>query len=101
MFRLTLSISILLYATSLLFSQAENVFDDTLINMSNITLPEVYCNFSQQNRKSLLDAILYGHDKSVVPSTNEAVLVRVELTVQDITEISEITSSFKVHTYLQ
>lgn len=47
-----------------------------------------------QSRKNLLEQILISHDKAVVPS-NLTVHVNVEMTIQDITEIHEMTSTFE------
>lgn len=54
------------------------------------------CEENLDTRKHILETILHGYDKGTVPMNN-SLIVKVEMTIQDITEISEITSSFKVY----
>lgn len=53
------------------------------------------CVNNAKGRRGLLATLLKDYDKSLIP-TNDSVMVDVELTIQDITSLSEITSSFKV-----
>lgn len=57
------------------------------------------CRETLKSRRGLVDSLLKGYDRSIVPS-DTAVKVLVEMTIQDITEVSEITSSFKVRRIL-
>ena len=62
------------------------------IHTSHVSEPEV-CLENSTIRQSLLKYMLSDYDMTIVPS-NKSVEVQVELTVQDIGAISEITSSF-------
>lgn len=63
----------------------------------NVTSPCDHQNLTADQRKNLLAAVLRDYDKTLVPAEdeNEGVVVDVELTLQDVISVSEITSTFK------
>lgn len=61
----------------------------------NTVFSEHVCkNETMDERTSLLALLLKDYDKTMIPS-NDTVVVDVELTIQDVTYLSEITSTFK------